>query len=149
MEQESDYGPPAAEHAIRRGPVRLALIAAGFLSVGLGVLGIFLPLLPTTPFLLLAAACFARSSERFHHWLMTHRVFGPYITNYTEHHALPLGSKIITIALLWLSIGATMIFAIEVMWLRGVLLLIAIGVTTHILRLATAPSGNVQRDDEP
>jgi uncharacterized protein len=113
------------------------LIAAGLLFVGLGILGIFLPILPTTPFLLLAAYCFARSSDRFYHWLMTNRWFGAYIRNYREGRGMPLREKIISLTALWLTISATIIFSVSAWWLRLLLLAIALGVTTHLVRLPT------------
>ncbi len=115
------------------------LIAGGLLSVALGFLGIFLPLLPTTPFLLLAAACFCRSSERLYRWLMNHKWFGPIIRNYREHRAIPLKAKIITLVMLWLSIGYSAFFVIELVWVRVLLLVIATGVTLHVGRLRTLP----------
>jgi hypothetical protein len=73
------------------------LIIAGTSFAGLGILGIFLPLLPTTPFLLLAAACYARSSERFYNWLLNNRWFGHYIRNYLEGKGVPLRVKVLSI----------------------------------------------------
>ncbi len=73
-------------------------LTAGFVLVALATLGIFLPLLPTTPLLLLAAGCFAQSSERWHRWLMEHRIFGPIIHSWQEHRCIPLKAKIISIA---------------------------------------------------
>ena len=117
--------------------LRTLLIAAGLLFVGLGIVGIFLPILPTTPFLLLAAYCFARSSDRFYHWLMTNRWFGAYIRNYREGRGMPLREKIISLTALWLTISATIIFSVSAWWLRLLLLAIALGVTTHLVRLPT------------
>ena len=111
-----------------------ALIIAGTLSVGLGILGIFLPVLPTTPFLLLAAACYARSSERFYNWLLNNRWFGNYIKNYREKRGLTLKVKVLTISLLWIAIGYS-IFRVDILTVRIILILIAIGVTTHILSI--------------
>ena len=111
------------------------LITCGTLCVGLGVLGIFLPLLPTTVFLLLAAACYARSSERFHRKLLNHRFLGAYIRNYRDGRGMAPREKAITIGLLWIGIGATMIWSVSAWWLRGVLLLIAVSVTVHVARL--------------
>ena len=79
---------------------RILLIACGTLCVALAVLGLFLPVLPTTPLLLLAAVCYARSSERFYHWLMTNRWFGAYIRNYREGRGIPLWHKVLAISLL-------------------------------------------------
>ena len=118
-------------------PVRTLLILSGTLCVILGVLGIFLPLLPTTPFLLLAAACYARSSDRFYHWLMNNRWFGRYISNYRNGRGIPLRQKVLTIALLWLTIGSSAWLAVSQWWVRGILLVIAIGVTFHLVTIKT------------
>ncbi len=114
---------------------RVVLIVLGFVFVGFGILGMFLPLLPTTPFLLLAAACFARSSKRFYNWLLNHRVFGNYIKNYREHRAITLHGKIISLVLMWLVMGYTVLFALSNIFLRILVILIGIGVTRHILSL--------------
>ncbi|MDH4068647.1 MAG: YbaN family protein [Dehalococcoidia bacterium] len=111
---------------------RRLLIGAGTLSTGLGIIGIFVPILPTTPFLLLAAACYMRSSERFYRWLINNRVFGAYIRNYIEGRGMPVRIKIITILLLWLTIGLTIVFGIQNIVVRIVLICVAIGVTVHI-----------------
>lgn len=113
------------------------LIVVGSIAVGLGVAGIFLPLLPTTPFLLLAAACYANSSERFYHWLLHHQWFGSYIRNYREGRGIPLVSKVVALALLWLTIGASAIFVVPVLIGKIVLVAIAIGVTIHLLSVKT------------
>ena len=113
------------------------LMALGMTAVGLGVIGVFVPLLPTTPFLLLAAACFVRSSEKLYAWLIHHKWFGDYIRHYREHHAITLRAKIVTLALLWGVIGYTAIEVVTVWWVRALLGVIAIGVSIHILRLKT------------
>lgn len=117
--------------------VRGLLISAGTLFVGLGVLGIFLPLLPTTPFLLLAAACYARSSKRFYDWLLNNKWFGSYIKNYREKKGIPSRVKITTISLLWITIAISAVFATDNLLVRIILIVIAIGVTTHILSIRT------------
>jgi len=117
--------------------IRALLIILGTLCVALGVLGMFLPVLPTTPFLLLAAACYARSSERFYHWLMTNRWFGEYIRNYREGRGIPLKQKIATILVLWLTIGSTAWLAISQWWVRLILLGTAAGVTIHLVKIKT------------
>jgi uncharacterized membrane protein YbaN (DUF454 family) len=118
-----------------RGLWRALLIAGGTLCVGLGVLGIFLPLLPTTVFLLLAAACYARSSERFYLKLINNPVLGAYIRNSREGRGMRRRDKAITLALLWIGIGATMIWTVEAIWLRLLLFGIASGVTIHVVKI--------------
>jgi len=117
--------------------IQITLITAGTLFVGLGILGIFMPVLPTTPFLLLAAACYARSSPRFYDWLLTNRWFGSYIRNYLQGKGISLKIKIMTITLLWLTIGCSVAFAVHVFTIRIILILIAVGVTIHILTVRT------------
>lgn len=116
---------------------RILLIAAGSLCVLLGIIGILAPILPTTPFLLLAAYLYARSSERFLHWLLTNRLFGRYIDNYRSGRGIPLLQKVLTILALWLTIGLSILYVVENWWVRGILLIIAIGVSTHLIRVKT------------
>jgi len=119
---------------------QVLLISGGIICVGLGTLGIFLPILPTTVFFLLAAAAFARSSDRLYNWIMNHRLFGRLIRNYRLYHAIPVQTKVVSVTFLWLTIGASAIFAVESWWLRGLLAVIAIGVSWHILALKTLTS---------
>ena len=116
---------------------RYLLVIAGTIFLGLGILGIFLPILPTTPFLLLAAACYARSSKRFYYWLLNNKWFGSYIKNYREGKGVPLKVKVYTISLLWITILFSAFFIIYIFWVRVVLVLIAVGVTVHILMIKT------------
>ena len=116
---------------------RYLLISAGTIFLGFGIIGIFLPILPTTPFLLLAAACYARSSKRFYDWLMNNKWFGTYIKNYREGRGVPLKFKIFTISLLWITILVSVFFVINNYWVKIILILIAIGVTIHILTIKT------------
>ena len=111
------------------------LVVCGSLCVALGVLGIFLPLLPTTVFLLMAAACYARSSDRFYQKLITNRWLGSYIQNHREGRGMRRRDKAVTLAMLWIGIGATMIWTAESVWVRALLLSIAVGVTVHVVRL--------------
>jgi hypothetical protein len=120
-----------------RSVLRPLLIVVGTLAVILGVLGVFLPILPTTPFLLLAAACYARSSDRFLNWLLSNPYFGAYIRNYREGRGIPRSTKILTLAALWLTLGMSAAFATSSLWLRLLLALIGAGVTVHLLRLKT------------
>jgi uncharacterized membrane protein YbaN (DUF454 family) len=114
-------------------------ISAGLICLGIGAVGVFVPLLPTTPFLLLAAACFLRSSERLYHWLMNHRIFGSYIRNYREHRAMSIPSKILVLALLWLTMSYAILSVVKILVVQLLLLFIAIAVTVHILALKTPP----------
>ena len=116
---------------------RFLFMAAGTVSLGLGLLGIPLPLLPTTPFLLLSAYCYARSSRRFYYWLINHRVLGKHIINYWEHRGVSMKVKLGAIAFLWITMILTAIFAMESNWMRLVLLVVAIAVTVHIAALKT------------
>ena len=117
--------------------LRYLLIISGTIFLGFGIIGIFLPILPTTPFLLLAAACYARSSKRFYNWLLNNRWFGTYIKNYREGRGVPLKFKIFTISLLWITIIFSVFFVISNFWIDLILILIAIGVTIHILTIKT------------
>ena len=81
------------------------MLVAGVISVGVGIVGIVVPLLPTTPFLLIAAACFVRSSEKLHRWLTGHRWLGPYIRNYQEHRAITNRTRVVALLLLWGTLG--------------------------------------------
>jgi len=111
---------------------RRLLIGAGTLSTGIGIIGAFIPILPTTPFLLLAAACYTRSSERFYQGLINNRIFGAYVRNYIEGRGMPIRMKILTILLLWLTIGLSITFGVQNIVVRIVLICIAVGVTAHI-----------------
>ena len=118
---------------------RVLLITAGTLFVALGLVGVVLPVLPTTPFLLLAAACYVRSSRRLYRWLLTNRFFGEYLRRFRDGEGIPLAAKIWAISLLWLSLGSSALLAVpaRLWWVRLILLAVGIGVTTHIARIPT------------
>ena len=118
-------------------PLKVLLIIAGTVSLVLGIIGIFVPLLPTTPFLLLSAAAYFRGSERLYNWLINHKYLGVYIRNYREHKAIPLRAKIFSVTLMWLTIGYCMMFLDLSVWIRILLGCISIGVTWHILSFKT------------
>lgn len=121
----------------RTGLARWLLIAAGSVSVALGIVGAFLPLLPTTPFLLLAAACYARSSKRLYAWLHGNRFFGRYLSDYRDGRGVPLKVKVATLLLLWVTIGCSAFLAVDATWVRIVLALVAVCVTLHIWCIKT------------
>lgn len=106
----------------------------GCMAVVLGVLGIFLPLLPTTPFLLLASACFARGSTRLHHWLQTNRVFGNYLRDYENGKGIPLRGKVWILIFMWSSMSYSMWRLQGKPALLVLLLLIGAGVTIYLTR---------------
>ncbi len=116
---------------------KLLFIAAGHISLFLGIIGIFVPLLPTTPFLLLAAACFFRGSDPLYQWITHHRLFGNYIKQYYQYRAVSKATKILALVLLWTTIGYSAAFVVPTAWLRLLILAIGIGVTVHISRLRT------------
>lgn len=117
--------------------LRIILVLLGTISVGLGILGIFLPLLPTTPFLLLAAFLYARSSQRFYDWLLSNRWFGHYVKNYRERRGISLKIKILAISTLWITILFSVFWAVKILFIRIILFLIAGAVTWHILSFKT------------
>jgi uncharacterized membrane protein YbaN (DUF454 family) len=118
---------------------RQLLLAAGTLSLAIGLVGIFVPVLPTTPFLLLAAACYLRSSQRFYNWLMNSRFLGNYIRNYIEGKGLPLRVKLFIIILLWATISLS-IWLVANTVVTVILLIVAVGVTLHIIFIRTKAS---------
>jgi len=122
---------------VQRNLKRKLLIIAGTIFTGIGVVGIFIPILPTTPLLILAAACYARSSQSFYNRLLNNRFFGAYLKNYIEGKGVPIKIKIGTIVLLWITIGCTTAFAINNPAIRIVLFIIATGVTVHIVLIKT------------
>ena len=110
----------------------------GIISLGLGILGIFLPLLPTTPFLLLSAWLFSKSSDRLYHWLLNHRIFGDYIRSFKEDRAISLRIKIVALTTKWAAmLVAIFTVASGKLWLQILLFAIAIGVSIHILSFKT------------
>ena len=125
--------------------LRWALFIAGWFAVVLGVIGIFVPVLPTVPFLLLAAACFGRSSERFYRWLHGHAHLGPLLRPYLQGRGISRSAKVKAISLIWGSIAISVLLLIEVAWVRGLLLLIGCCVTLYLMWL---PNKNADAHDD-
>lgn len=117
---------------------RVLLIIVGTAAVIVGMIGIFLPLLPTTPLLLLAAACYAASSERFYSWLMANRLFGAHLKNYREGRGMSARVKMGTLSLMWASMGLSIYFFVESLPIKLLLLGIAAAVSVHVLMIKTA-----------
>jgi uncharacterized membrane protein YbaN (DUF454 family) len=119
------------------GMTRFWHLAVGHLSIVLAILGIFLPLLPTTPFLLLAAGCYARGSVRFYNWLLNHPTFGPIICNWREHRSVAARHKIMAIAVIVLSIGSSVVFFVPNVYGKVLLGLMGLAWIVVMLRLPT------------
>ena len=113
------------------------LVTTGTLFLTLGIIGIFIPLLPTTPFLLLAAACYIRGSKKFYDWLIKNRWLGGYIINYQDGKGVPFKVKIITITVLWLTIIMSIILLLSNLIIQIILFIILIGVTIHVIKIKT------------
>ncbi len=109
----------------------------GTVSLALGIMGVFLPVLPTTPFLLLSAAMYMRSSHRLYEWLMSHKHLGAYIKNFREHKALPLRVKIFSVTMVWVTLLYCAFFVAKELWMSLLFIAIALGVTIHILSYKT------------
>jgi uncharacterized membrane protein YbaN (DUF454 family) len=114
---------------------RAVFLIVGTLSLATGVIGMFVPLLPTTCFLLLATWCFARSSPRLHRWMYENRWFGEYLRDYREGRGIPRSLKVGSLSIMWLTIGASVVFAVSVLWVRLLLLGIAVAVSVHVITL--------------
>jgi len=131
--------PQIQEYDLKKsGIIRQLYLAGGFTLVAIGVLGIFLPLLPTTIFLILASICFMKSSPRAHNWLVNHKYLGSYLRNYKHKTGLSVTSKITHLLILWLGIGLSAIYFTDNTAVRILLLLIALGVSIHLITIKTA-----------
>ena len=117
--------------------MKYLLIILGSICLALGVIGIFLPLLPTTPFLLLTAALYFRSSEKLYQWLIQQKHLGSYIRNFREYRAIPLRAKIISVSMVWITLIYCTITISEQIWVKSLFIILAIGITWHILSYKT------------
>lgn len=124
-------------HVLRSRPVRGALLAAGVVLVGVGALGVVLPVLPGTPFLLLAAACFARASDRFYNALLNNRVVGPTVVSWRHSKSMPLQAKVSAIGLVVLAFGVTVGWVLVHPLARVGMIAIAVGIIVFIVRVPT------------
>ncbi len=117
--------------------MNILLTILGLIALGLGILGIFLPVLPTTPLLLLAAFLFLRGNRKLYEWLMNHPKLGPYITDFMVHKSIPLHVKIVSISLIWITLLNCAVFITDRWILRIMFIVIAAAVTIHILSYKT------------
>ena len=132
MSQESEVSSKKSNNKI----VRSFLFIVGTITLILGAIGIVLPILPTTPFLLLSLACYFRSSERMTHWMLNNKYFGKYIKNYKEGKGIPLKTKIFAITFLWITIGYA-IYIVPIWLAQLTMFIIAAAVTIHLIRVPT------------
>ncbi|MGQ0552827.1 MAG: YbaN family protein [Planctomycetota bacterium] len=116
---------------------RALLIACGWLFVGLAAVGVALPLIPTTPFVIVAAACFARSSPRFHGWLLGNRIFGPFLRTWAATHSVPRRAKILAVLLITAVGTGTAVYALETLWSRALLAALLLAVMLWLLSRPT------------
>lgn len=114
---------------------KILFVAAGILSVAIGTVGAFVPLLPTVPFLLLAAYFFAKSSPRLYHWLHTNRWFGKILTDYKEGKGVPLRIKVYSIVLMWVVVASSLLYMIESTVGKIIMVVVGIAVTIHLMML--------------
>jgi uncharacterized membrane protein YbaN (DUF454 family) len=117
--------------------VKIILTIIGLVTLGLGIAGIFVPVLPTTPFLLLSATLFLKSNRKLYDWLMNHPRLGPYIRNFLEHKAIPLRVKVVSVSLVWITLLYCAICVAEHWALRFLFIAIAAAVSIHILSYKT------------
>lgn len=144
-----DHQPP--HNHVKSSLLRWVLIGIGWISIAGGIVGIFLPLVPSVPFLLLAAVCFSRSSERFHRWLIEHKHLGPMVRDYLARGSIPLRAKVIAMAMVWTSFPVTTFLFVRAFWLKVLLMALATGVTLYLLYLPTTSPGDAgkERNLEP
>jgi uncharacterized protein len=117
--------------------LKALLIVIGTLSVALGVIGIVIPLLPTTPLLLLGAACYVRSSEKLYSLLLKNKWLGGYIEDFRVKKGITLKNKIVSVVILWSSMGISLYMSITTLWMSVLLVIIAAAVTIFILSFKT------------
>jgi uncharacterized membrane protein YbaN (DUF454 family) len=116
-----------------------AWILSGSVCIALGMMGVLLPILPATPFFLLAAFCYGRGSQRFYDWLVYRSWAGGIIRNYRSGRGIPLKLMVVTLLILWLTIGSSVGCVALPWWLDVILLCVAVGVTIHLLMMKSVP----------
>ena len=127
---------------------RITYVFIGTIFLIIGAIGVAIPVLPTTPFLLLAAACYLRGSDRLHHWMLNNRVFGEFLKNYREGKGITFRNKLLTTALIWVTISFSALVIIKRPIIKGILFLIAIAVSAHIFLLPTYEKNGARQSTE-
>ncbi|MFZ5512376.1 MAG: YbaN family protein [Pseudomonadota bacterium] len=128
-----DYSAEMRKHQSRL--MRLVYLGLGTVCLGLGILGAILPLLPTTPFILLSAACYARASDRFYNWLLNNRLFGPMIREWRRHRSIPFRVKVVSIVLMVLTLGVSIVLFVPNPYLQSALAALGIGLAVYLYRI--------------
>lgn len=138
---DQDYSHHVRQH--RHGAVRLLFAILGTVCVILGLVGLFLPVLPTTPFLLLAAACYARASGSFYNRLLNHPLLGPPILEWRQHRSIAWRTKIWAIGLMSFTLATSIVLFVEALWLRAALAVLGVGLSVFLYRIPSRdrPSG--------
>ena len=134
-ERQTSSNAPAVPREHGSPVVRALFLVAGIASLALGIAGIFLPVLPTTPLVILAAGCFARSYRPFHEWLLAHRSFGPMLREWHEHRAIPYRTKLTAIAMMAAAMTGSIVFFVEPLWLEVLLAAFGVGLAVWMYRL--------------
>jgi uncharacterized membrane protein YbaN (DUF454 family) len=133
METNHSYEKKLNRDKLKRG----LFVFAGTVSLGLACFGIVLPILPTTPFLLLSAGCYLKGSKRMHTWLLNHKLFGQYIRNYVEGKGISLKAKVFMLTLMWIAISYAALFTVPLLIIQVALFVIALAVTIHLIKVPT------------
>lgn len=142
--------PGSKNNHVKSDLLRWLLIGIGWSSIVAGILGLFLPLVPSVPFLLLAAVCFSRSSEKFHRWLVEHKQLGPMLQDYLTLGSVPLKAKLTALAMVWISFPTSAFLFVSAPWLKISLLVLATAITLYLLYLPTsAPVEKGKETSEP
>jgi uncharacterized membrane protein YbaN (DUF454 family) len=144
--------PTEPESEPRRQLPKWLLFDIGWMCVGLGFIGVFVPGLPTTIFLLVAAWCFFRSNARAHAWLLEHRLLGPYVRDFASGKGMPVRAKVFAIAMMWATCGTSAVFFVRPVWANAIVLASAAAGTIAVLRVRTAraePEDELGIADEP
>ncbi len=136
-QQPSDAALRTHSHPVEHGSpvVRAVLLLCGGLALVAGVVGIFLPLLPATPFFILAAACFARAYRPFHEWMLAHNLFGPMLREWHHHRSIPYRTKLVAIVTMLVSFGSSILLVVKPLWLKALLAVIALVLATWMYRI--------------
>ncbi|MFH6953096.1 YbaN family protein [Pseudoalteromonas sp. XMcav1-K] len=131
---------------LKKTVIRSVWLVIGLVSLLLGVLGVFLPLLPTTPFVLLSAFCFSKSSTRMHSWLLNHRIFGQLITDWEAHGVIRTKIKVIATSSMLLLVSYPLFFIPFPIWLKAIVVICIVSVLLFIWSRPSKPSDNQVKD---